>query len=227
MNERDAGRHYMNDLARGMGGRIDAEPPLADEPEPPLDVETRRVEPAPRTRAMTGGEERTIELREEQLIVHRDLRELGEVVVSTEVEEVPGRVEVDAASEEVEIEHIPVGRFVSERVAPWEEGDALMVPVYEEQVVVTKRLLLREQIRIRRIATTQHQVFEDTLRRDRLVVDAPQETEMVHERYPSSPAERRTPRGRADLRARETVDEEDDERDEGGLLGNLVRRALQ
>src|SRR5262249_49784398 len=102
----------------------------------------------------------------------------------TEVEEVPGRLEVEALRDEVEVEHVPVGETVSERVAPHQEGDVLVVPVYEEQLVVTKRLILREEIHIRRTPTRDHQLFEDTLRRERLVVDDPTNGELVRERYP-------------------------------------------
>src|SRR5205823_8047303 len=117
--------------------------------------------------------ERTIELREEQLVAHKDLRDVGEVRVRTTVEEVPGRLEVEAYREEVEVEHVPVGQVVTERVGPWEEDGVLMVPVYEEQLVVTKRLVLREHLRVRRVRSTERQLFEDTLRRDRLVIEDP------------------------------------------------------
>ena len=129
--------------------------------------------------------ERTLELREEQLIPHKEMREVGEVRVRTVVEEVPGRLEVDALREEVEVEHVPVGRVVSERVPPWEEDDVLYVPVYEEQLVMVKRLLLREHLKIRRVATTETQLFEDTLRRERVVVEDPGNTGLVHERFPT------------------------------------------
>ena len=46
-----------------------------------------------------------------------------------------------------------------------------MVPVYGEQLVVVKRLVMKERIRIRRIATTERRLFEDTLRRERLVIE--------------------------------------------------------
>src|SRR5512133_1373471 len=78
--------------------------------------------------------ERTIELREERLVPSKEMVEVGEVVIRKEIEEVPGRLELDAYSEDVEIEHVPVGQAVSEKVAPWEEGGALVVPVYEEQL---------------------------------------------------------------------------------------------
>src|SRR5438128_1208947 len=110
----------------------------------------------------SGADEQTIELREEELVVRRELQETGTVLVKKVVDEEPARLEVEARSEEVEIEHVPVGQTVSERRDAWEEDGVLVVPVYEEQLVVTKRLVLREHLRIRRIGTTRYELFEDT-----------------------------------------------------------------
>src|ERR671933_372383 len=152
-------------------------------------------------------DERTLELREEELVVQRNMREVGEAHIRTRVEEVPARLEVEANAEEVEVEHVPVGQVVGERVEPYQDGDVLVVPIYEEQLVVTKRLLLREQLRIRRVTTTQRQLFEDTLKKERVEVDDPGQTGMVHEKSPADA-------------------EHDDRRHEGGLV-DRVRRALQ
>jgi uncharacterized protein (TIGR02271 family) len=161
--------------------------------------------------------EQTLELREEQLVARKDLREVGEIRVRTTVEEIPARLEVDAAREEVEVEHVPMGQIVTERMAPWEEDGVLVVPVYEEQLVVVKRLVLREQLRVRRVGTTERRLFEDTLRRERLEIEDPNNTGLVHERYASSGDD-----DRADGRR----DDRQHDKDEGGLLGNLVRKAL-
>jgi len=130
-----------------------------------------------------GGAERTLELREEQLVARKDLREVGEITVRTVVEEVPGRLEVEAQREEVEIEHVPQGQIVTERIGPYEEDGVLVVPIYEEQLVVVKRLVLKEHLRVRRVSSIEHQLFEDTLRRDRLVIEDPNNTQLVHEQY--------------------------------------------
>ena len=166
----------------------------------------------------------TIELREEQLIAHKELRELGEVEVRTEWDLVPGRIEVDAYREEVEVEHEPVGQVVSERGQSWEEDGVLIVPIYEEQLVVTKRLVLRERLRIRRVGTTKRQLFEDTLRRERLVVEDPQHTGMVHERYPAGGAAGEVI---ADEDSAGDHDAECESEPEGGFVGQLVRKVLQ
>jgi len=161
----------------------------------------------------------TLELREEQLIAHKDLRDLGEIEVFTEVEDVPGRLEVDAYREEVVVEHEAVGQTVSERDKPWEEDGVLIIPIYEEQLVVTKRLVLRERIRVRRVGTTERQLFQDTLRRERLVVEDPQATGMVRERYPVE---------ESDDDDVASVDAQTEEvKENGGFFEHLVRRALE
>jgi uncharacterized protein (TIGR02271 family) len=129
----------------------------------------------------------TLSLREERLVAHKTMEQVGEVVVRTEVEEVPGRLEVEALREEVEVEHVPVGQVVSERRDPWEEDGVLIVPVYEEQLVVTKRLVLREQLRVRRVRAAEWQLFEQTLRRERAVVDDGGQTGLVREMHPTAP----------------------------------------
>jgi uncharacterized protein (TIGR02271 family) len=187
-----------------------------------------KYEPPPASRvAEAGGDEleaanlqigRTLELREEQLVAHKTLRDVGDIDVRTVVEEVPGRLEVDAYREEVVVEHEAVGSVVSQRDDPWEEdGDTLVIPIYEEQLVVTKRLVLRERVRVRRIATTERQLYQDTLRRERLVVEDPQNTGLVRERYPDS------------------VEDADDDASggheptthQGGRLEHLGRKALE
>jgi uncharacterized protein (TIGR02271 family) len=127
---------------------------------------------------------------------------------------------VDAVREEVMVDHEPVGQVVSERDKPWEEDGVLVVPIYEEQLVVTKRLVLRERLRIRRVGVTERQLFQDTLRRERLVVEDPQHTGLVHERYPTD--------GGTDAAAEaEQTHAGGEQHERGGVLEHLVRKALE
>lgn len=181
-------------------------------------LETTPVDVAD-TELLEEDETETLELREEQLVAHTELRDVGEIQVSTIVEQMPGHLEVDAYREEVVIEHEPIGQIVSERESPSQHGDELIVPIYEEQLVVVKRLVLREKMHIRRVGTTERQLFEDTLQRERLVVDDPQGTGLVRELYPTDEAE--SPAASAEER------EEKQNEPEGGFLEHLVRRALE
>jgi uncharacterized protein (TIGR02271 family) len=119
------------------------------------------------------GEGQTIRLREERLVATKRLEQIGRVKVTKVAEEVPGRVEVEALREAVEVEHVPVGDVVAERVPPWEEDGVMVVPVYEERLVVTKQLVLKEQIRLRKTSTSDRQVVEEMLRRERAVIEDP------------------------------------------------------
>lgn len=112
-----------------------------------------------------------LELKEEVLVPHKRKVDAGDAVFRTVVDEVPGHLDVEAMREEVKVTRELVGETVSERTPPWEEGDEVVIPIYEEQLVVTKRLVLREHIRVQRVRTTEVQHFEDTVRRERLAGD--------------------------------------------------------
>jgi uncharacterized protein (TIGR02271 family) len=112
------------------------------------------------------------------------MRHVGDVEIRTYSEDVPHELKVDAFREEVEINHVPVNRVVSEREAPRHEGETLIVPIYEEEIVVTKRLVLREELQVRRVQACETHVFEETLKRERIKVEDRDATGMVHECYP-------------------------------------------
>lgn len=52
--------------------------------------------------------------------------------------------------EDVEVERIPMNRFIDGPVETRQEGDLTIVPVVEEVLEVRKRLLLKEEVHIRR-----------------------------------------------------------------------------
>ncbi len=92
--------------------------------------------------------DRTIPLHEEVLDVGKRVREGDTVRVETKVREEERTVAQDLASTDVEIERVPVGRVVDAPPGTRREGDVLILPVLEEELVVTKRLVLKEEIRI-------------------------------------------------------------------------------
>jgi stress response protein YsnF len=64
-----------------------------------------------------------------------------------------------------------VDRVVSEAPAVRTEGDVTIVPVLEEVLFVEKRLVLKEELHIRRTATTETVEVPVTLRRQRAVIE--------------------------------------------------------
>jgi uncharacterized protein (TIGR02271 family) len=164
---------------------------------------------------------RSVELLQEELVPHKETVEAGRIRVRKQVEDVPRRLEVDAYHEEVTVEHVPIGRVVKEREGPREEDGVYIVPIYEEQLVVVKRLVLTEEIRIRRQGATERRLFEDTVRRERLVIEDPDRTGRVHEQYSTEQPE-------GERVAGDTVrGEEESDPEAGGLLEKLGRKVLE
>jgi uncharacterized protein (TIGR02271 family) len=163
----------------------------------------------------------TLELREEQLVPRKELEEVGRVRIRKAVEDVPRRLELDAYYEEAEVEHVPIGRVVKEREAAREEDGVYIVPIYEEQLVVVKRLVLKEEIHIRHQGATETRLFEETVRRERLVIEDPDRTGRVREHYATEQPEGERVAGDA------VRGEGEESPEEGGLLEKLGRKVLE
>ena len=75
--------------------------------------------------------------------------------------------------ERVVIERVPVERTVDPDDPPRvrEEGDVLVIPVLEEEIVLEKRLVLREELRVSRIREETRVVGEVALRRDEISIE--------------------------------------------------------
>ncbi|NKW82722.1 DUF2382 domain-containing protein [Ochrobactrum pecoris] len=74
-------------------------------------------------------------------------------------------------SENVEVTRVAIGREVSEAPAVRTDGDVTIVPVMEEVLVVEKRLMLVEEIHIRRVATTEDVTIPVELRKQRATIE--------------------------------------------------------
>lgn len=102
-------------------------------------------------------ERAVLPVAEEQAVVSKRTREVGQVVVHVTPQERQETVQVPLIEEHVEVERVPINRFVEGPPAVREEGNVTIVPVVEEVLVVEKRLMLREEVRItRRRVTTEH-----------------------------------------------------------------------
>ena len=115
-----------------------------------------------------------IPLAEEAVSVSKREVETGRVRVAltTETQTVIAREVL--RGRRVEIERVPVGRTLAEGEAPprsREEGDTLVVPVVEEVAVVVKRLVLREELRLRFVHTEAPFEQAVAVRRQRATVE--------------------------------------------------------
>jgi uncharacterized protein (TIGR02271 family) len=104
--------------------------------------------------AHTRREQTVVPVVEEELDVRKRRVETGSgarVVKTVEAHE--EIVDQPVTREEVSVERVAVNRAVDGPVAVRYEGDTMIVPVLEEVLVVEKRLMLKEEIRITRRKT--------------------------------------------------------------------------
>lgn len=98
----------------------------------------------------TKRSETAIPLVEEKPRIDKQAVETGRVRIRTVVDEHLTRVADELERDDVSIERVPVNREVTAVPEIHEEGDVLVVPLLEEVVVVEKRLVVREELRIHR-----------------------------------------------------------------------------
>lgn len=100
-------------------------------------------------------DELILPLVEERAVVSKAEHETGVVKVSTRVETNEAVVHEVLRRENVRIERIAIGREVSDVPKIRQEGDTVVYPVVEEILIVEKRLVLKEELRISYEITTE------------------------------------------------------------------------
>lgn len=116
------------------------------------------------------GREIVLPLFAEEMSVSRRVVPKSRVQVSTVTREREQLVDELLASERVEIERNEINRPVDIAPPLREEGDTIIVPIVEEVLTIERRLVLKEEVRIRRIRETQHHQEFVTLRRQEAVI---------------------------------------------------------
>ena len=114
--------------------------------------------------------ETIIPIGEEELKVETRSVPTGRVRVETKTELVEEIATAQLATSEVEISRVPVGREVETAPEVRTIGDVTIVPVMEEVLVVERRLMLKEELHIRRRVTTETVEVPVSLRKQRGIV---------------------------------------------------------
>ncbi|MGF7175676.1 YsnF/AvaK domain-containing protein [Azospirillum doebereinerae] len=104
--------------------------------------------------AVSDQPETVIPLHEESLTFDTRRVERSRVRVSTKVVEHERLVRQSLEQEEVEVTRVPVDRAIDEYPGIRQDGDLTIVPLVEEILVVERRLMLREEIHIRKTRHT-------------------------------------------------------------------------
>jgi stress response protein YsnF len=136
----------------------------ADEEHIPL------LEGALTTDAHTVSEE-VIPLVEETASIGKREVVTGRVRVQTVTDTIEELARADVQRETVEVTRVPIDRMVELAPEIRTEGDVTILPVVEEVLVVEKRLVLKEELHIRRRVETETVEVPVPLRKQRAIVE--------------------------------------------------------
>jgi uncharacterized protein (TIGR02271 family) len=112
-----------------------------------------------------------IPVAREEVRVGRKVEETGVVSVHKVVRERVEVIDEPMLHDEVDIEHVPINRAVDAPEPPREEGNVLVIPVYEEVVTVHRQWVLKEEVRVRRREVESRHREEVVLREEQALVE--------------------------------------------------------
>jgi uncharacterized protein (TIGR02271 family) len=117
---------------------------------------------------LADEDELRVQRTEEELAAGTREREAGQLKVRKRVRTDRERIEVPTRHEEISVERVPVEDEASEA----EIGeDEVVVPVTEEEVVVSKRPVAKEEVRIRKDVVSDTETVEEDVRREEIEVE--------------------------------------------------------
>lgn len=116
------------------------------------------------------AEERIVPVIEEELVAGAVPVKTGSVRVEKHVERRIRRIDLPLMKDTVEVKRVTVNRVVDEPPAIRRSGDTIIVPVVEEQVTITRKLVLKEELHVQRRRTRESVVKEVSVERERAVV---------------------------------------------------------
>lgn len=117
------------------------------------------------------GTEKTLPLFGETVTVGTRKVVTGRVTVRVTPASHDHTVPIALSEQSVSVERVTVGRFIDEMPPTRVEGDTTIIPVVEERAVVSIRLFLREEVRVRPVRTTTTAERTVTLRQETADVD--------------------------------------------------------
>ena len=127
-----------------------------EEPQPPVQPENEAI---------------MIPLVEEQLQVGRRVVETGKVHLQKSVESFTTTLDEPLAVETWQVERVSKHEVVEQAPSPRTEGATTIYPILEERLVITKELVLIEEVHVTRIVSERRDTQTVTLRRETLSVE--------------------------------------------------------
>ena len=90
-----------------------------------------------------------------------------------------------------DVEHVDIARVAptnedSGKIETLDDG-SISIPIFEEQVIVTKRIVLKERVIVSKRTVTERERIKVELRREHVSIDADPEVEVTQEEPPNEP----------------------------------------
>ncbi|EIM30390.1 YsnF/AvaK domain-containing protein [Microvirga lotononidis] len=142
----------------------DPNAPLDDQEQVPVLDDALRSDP------QTVAEE-AIPVVAERAIIDKRQVVTGHVRVQTVTDTVEELAHASVQRDDVEVTRVPIDRVVETAPEIRTEGDVTIVPILEEVLIVTKQLVLKEELHIRRRIETESVEVPVTLRKQRAIIE--------------------------------------------------------
>ncbi|WP_457092244.1 YsnF/AvaK domain-containing protein [Microvirga sp. P5_D2] len=118
-----------------------------------------------------AASEKTIPVVEEIAKVEKQEVVTGRVRVRTITDTIEELAHAEVQREDVEVTRVPIDKVVEATPKIRTEGDVTIIPVMEEVLVIEKRLMLKEELHIRRRIVTEAVEVPVTLRKQHATVE--------------------------------------------------------
>ncbi|WP_207426227.1 YsnF/AvaK domain-containing protein [Pedobacter sp. SYSU D00535] len=108
---------------------------------------------------------------EEQFDIKSKTVESGTVSVTKKVHQTVESVDIPVTNEHVNVDRVKINQYVDTAPpAMRQEGDTTIIPILKEVLVVEKKLLLVEEVRITRKQEKTSSTHQDILRKEEVII---------------------------------------------------------
>jgi uncharacterized protein (TIGR02271 family) len=118
----------------------------------------------------TSSDRQRLQVHEEQLEARTNARQAGEVEITKDVVEEQRTIQVPVAREEVHVRRTAANRDATASDGAFTEGDTIRVPVMEEEVEITKRPRVVEEVEVEKTARQDTEHATGTVRKEQVNV---------------------------------------------------------
>lgn len=114
---------------------------------------------------------------EEEVTFDKKIVETGKVRISKRISQHEQLIDVPFMREQVDVERVPINQVVDAAPLVRQEGDTMIIPVVEEQIFYQKRLVLVEELRVRKQIIEEHKPQQVTLLKEEVEINRSVENE--------------------------------------------------